>query len=120
TLLSSDFNRTPEVIAVMGIGIIALAGEIILSRYFSGTGQQKVNAVSSTVGLAVTVIAGFTLIPIYGLLGAAACASLSYLSIFIFLLFKIIRGTSLKLSDFILKKQDVVYFKRVLQKVRKS
>ncbi|MFT5669077.1 MAG: O-antigen/teichoic acid export membrane protein, partial [Vicingaceae bacterium] len=111
TLLSADFNRTPEVISVMGIGIIALAGEIILSRYFSGTGQQKINAVSSTVGLAVTVIAGFTLIPIYGLLGAAACASLSYLSIFIFLLIKIIRGTSLKLSDFILKKQDVVYFK---------
>ncbi|MFT5667930.1 MAG: hypothetical protein ACI9DK_002130, partial [Vicingaceae bacterium] len=51
---------------------------------------------------------------------AAACASLSYLSIFIFLLIKIIRGTSLKLSDFILKKQDVVYFKRVLRKVRKS
>jgi O-antigen/teichoic acid export membrane protein len=120
TLLSADFNRTPEVISVMGIGIIALAGEIILSRYFSGTGQQKINAVSSTVGLAVTVIAGFTLIPIYGLLGAAACASLSYLSIFIFLLIKIIRGTSLKLSDFILKKQDVVYFKRVLRKVRKS
>ena len=120
TLLSADFNRTPEVISVMGIGIIALAGEIILSRYFSGTGQQKINALSSTVGLAVTIIAGFTLIPIYGLLGAAACASLSYLSIFIFLLFKIIRGTSLKLSDFILKKQDIVYFKRVIRKVRKA
>ncbi|MDB9964186.1 polysaccharide biosynthesis C-terminal domain-containing protein [Vicingaceae bacterium] len=119
-LLGSDFNETPLVISFMSAGIIALACEVILSRYFAGTGQQKVNATSSSIGLVVTVVTGFSLIPTLGLMGAAACASLSYLSIFLFLFYKIITTTNLQTSDFLLKKQDFIYLKRVIRKVRKD
>ena len=117
-LLGADFNETPLVISFMSIGIVALACEVILSRYFAGTGQQKVNAISSSIGLVVTIIAGFSLIPTMGLMGAAICASLSYLSIFLFLFYKIIRTTSLQVNDFILKKHDFMYLKRVIRKVK--
>ena len=120
SLLGSEFNETPLVISFMSVGILALSCEVILSRYFAGTGQQKVNATSSSIGLVVTIIAGFSLIPTMGLMGAAACASLSYLSIFLFLFYKIIRNTSLQGQDFWLKKHDFIYLKRVIRKVRNS
>ena len=119
-LLGADFKETPLVISFMSLGIIALACEVILSRYFAGTGQQKVNATSSSIGLVVTIIAGFSLIPTLGLIGAAACASLSYLSIFLFLFYKIIQNTNLQASDFWLQKKDFTYLQRVIRKVRKS
>lgn len=118
SLLGVDFNETPMVISFMSIGIIALACEVILSRFFAGTGQQKVNATSSSIGLIVTVISGFTLIPTLGLMGAAICTSLSYLSIFLFLLYKIVSTTEVSLGDFIIKKQDFIYLYRVIRKVR--
>ena len=120
SLLGSDFNETPLVISFMSVGILALSCEVILSRYFAGTGQQKVNATSSSIGLIVTIIAGFSLIPTMGLMGAAACASLSYLSIFLFLFYKIIRTTNLQSQDFWLKKHDFIYLIRVIRKVRNS
>jgi len=119
-LLGSDFNETPIVISFMSVGIVALACEVILSRFFAGTGQQKINATSSSIGLVVTVIAGFSLITELGLIGAAICASLSYLSIFLFLFYKMIATTNVRGGDFLLKKQDFIYLKRVFRKVRKS
>jgi len=68
----------------------------------------------------VTVIAGFSLITELGLIGAAICASLSYLSIFLFLFYKMIATTDVRGGDFLLKKQDFIYLKRVFRKVRKS
>lgn len=116
-ILTAEFDQTPMVILMLSVGIAALAGEMILSGYFSGTGQQKVNATSSSIGLVVTLIAGFSLIPFYGLYGAAACASLSYLSNFIFLLYKITQSGHVKSSDFLITKSDFIYFKRVIRKV---
>ncbi len=119
-LLGTNFNETPLVISFLSVGIVALACEVILSRFFAGTGQQKVNATSSSIGLVVTIIAGFSLIPTLGLVGAAVCASLSYVSIFLFLFYKIIATTNTQAQDFILKKQDFIYLKRVFRKVQKS
>ena len=120
SLLGNDFNETPMVIAFMAVGIIALASEVILSRYFAGTGQQKVNATSSSIGLVVTIISGFALIPTFGLMGAAICSSLSYLSIFLFLFYKIVNTTAVKAADFLINKHDLIYLKRVVRKIRIS
>ncbi|MBL4708460.1 MAG: polysaccharide biosynthesis C-terminal domain-containing protein [Flavobacteriales bacterium] len=120
SVLKEDFRNTPQIIALMGIGVLALAGEIILSRYFSGTGQQKVNASSSSLGLLVTVVAGFSLIPSFGMWGAAITASCSFVSIFVFLLYRMIRSTDLQLRDFWFRKEDVVFLKRLIRLVRRK
>jgi O-antigen/teichoic acid export membrane protein len=115
TVLGSDFSSTPLIIACMSLGILALSAEVILSRFFSGTGQQKVNAGSSTLGLVVSLIAGFSLIPFYGIVGAAFTASLSYMSMFLFLLWKIVQKSSLSYSDFLFRYSDWVYLRRLLR-----
>lgn len=117
TILGEDFSHTPQIIGLMALGILALAGEVILSRYFSGTGQQQVNASSSSLGLGVTVIAGFALIPPFGISGAAIASSLSFLSIFLFLLYRMVKGTELGLHDFWFQKTDLIFFKRLLRLV---
>lgn len=111
--LGNDFNDVQLVVLIMSLGILSLAGEIILSRYFSGTAQQKTNAISSTVGLVVTCTSGFILIPSFGLIGAAITSSLSFISIFIFLLNRMLVKTELKLQDFYLKKDDILFAKKL-------
>lgn len=74
----------PEIVGLRSImllltpGILAMAASMMFSHYFSGTGAHHHNTIGSGIGLVVTLIAGFTLIPEYGLLGAAVTASLSY------------------------------------------
>lgn len=119
SLLSEDFTETPLVITGMSVGIVALAGEIILSRYFSGTGQQKLNATSTVIGLAVTFISGFSLIPTYGVLGAAICSSCSFTAMFVFMLYKIIQQNNFKLSELMISKADFIYWNRLLRSLKK-
>lgn len=114
-VLGDDFGNTAVLISFMSLGIVALAGEMILSRYFSGTGNQKINATSSTLGLLATLIAGLLLIPTYGLYGAAITSSVSYSCMYLFLFNRIIHKSSLRFSDFWIKKRDIQFMFRIVK-----
>ena len=74
----------PEVVGLhplllaMSPGLLAMAASQVLSHYLSGTGRIKHNTVASGLGLLVTIVFGFLLIPGYGLMGAAITASAAY------------------------------------------
>jgi O-antigen/teichoic acid export membrane protein len=74
----------PEVIGITPLiallvpGILSMAASQAFSHYFSGTAQNKHNVIGSGLGLVATVAAGLSLIPAYGLTGAAISASLAY------------------------------------------
>jgi O-antigen/teichoic acid export membrane protein len=74
----------PEVVGLhplllaMSPGLLAMAASQVLSHYLSGTGRIKHNTVASGLGLLVTVVLGFLLIPGNGLMGAAITASAAY------------------------------------------
>lgn len=65
-------------IALLVPGILSMAASQAFSHYFSGTAQNKHNVIGSGLGLVATVAAGLSLIPAYGLTGAAISASLAY------------------------------------------
>ena len=119
-LLSDDFYTTPLVIGGMAIGILGLSGEAIMSRYFSGTGQQKHNAISTCIGLVITLIAGLTLIPQYGFMGAAITSSCSFVGMFGYMTIMLTRLSHLRLSDFLYTKRDFQFFYRVARLVKNS
>jgi len=107
SVFSNEFTDINLIIMSMSIGIIALSCTMIISPYFSGTGNQKLNAHSAFAGFIVTVIAGLILIPKYNILGAGYTATLSYLvsMIYQFYLFK--KQSKVNLSVFLIKKQDI-------------
>ncbi len=108
-IFSNEFTDLNLIITSLSLGIIALSCTMIISPYFSGTGNQKLNARSAFAGLIVTIIAGIILIPKYNILGAGYTTSLSYLisMIYQFYLFK--KQSNTKISAFIIKKQDLKF-----------
>lgn len=115
-LLGEDYNGVKPIIVIMALGIVLQSAEIILSHYFSGTGQQKWNTYSAFVGMTVTLIAGFSLIPSMGAMGAALTSSLSYASMFLFLGILMSRQKGVQLSSFFPSKRDFRLVKRLMKR----
>ncbi len=75
----------PEVAGVRGVllllapGILAMSAAQAFGHYFSGTGRNLHNMISSGLGLAVTLSVGLWVVPRYGPQGAAFTASCAYL-----------------------------------------
>jgi O-antigen/teichoic acid export membrane protein len=77
-VFGKEFTALQSLIRMLAPGILFFACAIIMLNYFSGTGRQYINAVAGSAGLVVTLLLGFFIIPLYGLQGAAATASISY------------------------------------------
>lgn len=97
-VFQSEFGSLTSVVSSLSVGILAVAVSLMFSHYFSGTGKPVHNTISSGIGLIFTVIMGFTLIPLWGLVGAGIAASISYLSsmIYQFIVFKMQTGVSFR------------------------
>lgn len=78
-IFGEGFAGTRMVIWTLGIGVLVYNFSILIGHYFSGTGRYYVNATASSLGLVVSVILYFTLIPKFSLAGAGWATSLSYL-----------------------------------------
>ncbi|MFZ1617802.1 MAG: polysaccharide biosynthesis C-terminal domain-containing protein, partial [Flavobacteriales bacterium] len=87
------------IIAMLAPGILGLAASQAFSHYFSGTAQNKHNVIGSGIGLLAMLAAGFTLIPAFGLLGAAASGSLAYLAAGIYQALAFMRVTGAGFSE---------------------
>ena len=95
-LFGKDFTdiKTYCLLLAPGIAICGLTG--IYSHYFSATGNMKISATSSLVGLVITLSCSFILIPMFGTKGAAYtnCASYIVSALFLFFMFKKQSGVS--------------------------
>ena len=116
-LLTPGFAGIREVIIGLSIGIVALGSNRILSHYFIGSGNIKYSTYSSFFGLLILLIAGFILIPAYGVLGAAVTSSIAYFCMLIFSIVVFMRQTETSFHEFLLSKDDIKEFKnKILQK----
>lgn len=116
-IFQSDFTSITMVILSLSPGIIAVALSLILSHYFSGTGQPRFNTISSGIGLILTLILGFTLIPTWGLIGAGITASASYFCSMLYQIIIFKNKTSMKWKSFLPNKQDLAFFSKELKTI---
>lgn len=77
-LFSQEFKGITSVIRGLSVGIVAFGCHTILSQYLIASGHVRSCAASSCVGLIVLLIAGYFLIPAYGIPGAAVTSSLAF------------------------------------------
>jgi O-antigen/teichoic acid export membrane protein len=85
-IFGNGFSETRFVIWTLAAGVMVYNISILIGHYFSGTGRYGINAVTSSIGLVVSVILYFTMIPRYGMAGAGWATSISYLFTTIILL----------------------------------
>jgi O-antigen/teichoic acid export membrane protein len=77
-LFGEEFAGINHIIWTLCPGIVFFGVALVLGYYFSSTGKHIVNAIASTAGLAVTIILGFSIIPVWSSHGAGITASVSY------------------------------------------
>ena len=77
-LYGQAFGGSVPALWVLLIGIALFPPVTIVAAYFGGSGRPSVNARISAAALAVTLIGDLTLIPTFGIVGAAAASSVSY------------------------------------------
>jgi O-antigen/teichoic acid export membrane protein len=102
----------------MGLGIVATAGSMMFSHYFSGTGRPHHNMIGSAIGLVFTLVPGLIFIPRYGLLAAGLIASISYIMNMTYLMVVFIKMTGARASDFMIGIKDVRFVFNEMKKLK--
>ena len=107
-LFGAGFVAARVVVLILAPGMLFTSVTMIISHYFSGIGLPRYSMYGSTVGLVLTVSAGFVLIPVLGIKGAALTTSISYFVCMCYLLFIFIRKTGIGYNEFKIRKSDFI------------
>lgn len=105
-LLSGEFGDIRSVIMLMAPGVVFFSAHTVMANFFSGTGRPKYNLYASLIGLSVTIVAAFLLIPRMGIQGAAITISLTYLALFVYQWMVFRRLTGSRLSELLPNHSD--------------
>jgi O-antigen/teichoic acid export membrane protein len=77
-VFGADFGGLRALMWALAPGVWIFTYALVVGHYFSGHGRYVVNALASGLGLVLSLGASMLLIPVYGALGAAIAASISY------------------------------------------
>lgn len=120
-IFGPEFVQSKPVICSLLPGIVFLSCMSILSHHFAGYGKYWINAVGSVIGLTVTAVMGFILIPQMGqhnalnaLQTAGWISSCAYLASLIFALICFFKFTDVKARDFLIMRQDWKLLKEII------
>jgi O-antigen/teichoic acid export membrane protein len=114
-LFSGEFSGIRTVILLISPGIVFFSAHTILANYFSGTGKPKYNLYASLIGLSVTLVSAFVLIPLLGIQGAAITTTLTYTTLFIYQWMVFHKITNSKLSQLIPNREDWKWVRAEIQ-----
>lgn len=78
-LFGAEFGAVRTIVRLLSLGIIVFSFSTIVSHYIAGIGRYAINTLASAVGLIITLTGNLYLVPRWGVVGAGATASLSYL-----------------------------------------
>ncbi|MDR0393786.1 MAG: polysaccharide biosynthesis C-terminal domain-containing protein [Tannerella sp.] len=115
-LLTPEFAGIRKIILGLSPGIVALGGNRILSHYFIGSGKIRYSTFCSLFGLVVLWIAGFVLIPAFGVFGAALTSGIAYTGMLIFSLVVFMKQTGTTIPELIPSKNDWEVLRKKLQR----
>ena len=114
-LFSGEFNGIHTIILLISPGIVFFSAHTVLANYFSGTGKPKYNLYASLIGLSVTLISAFILIPLLGIRGAAITTTLTYSALFIYQWIVFHKQTGSRLLQLIPNKEDWEWVKTTVK-----
>ena len=106
-LFGKDFTGVSHLIRLLLPGILIFNLTMICSNYFAGTGRYLVNTLGSSIGLVVTLIGSYWLIPSQGTAGAALAATASYTATTLFTVLYFVKSTPHTFIELIPKFADI-------------
>jgi O-antigen/teichoic acid export membrane protein len=116
-LLNREFAGIRRVIGGLSPGIVALGSNRILSHYFMGSGNIRYSTFCSLFGLAILLIAGWALIPLYGVFGAALTSSVAYTGMLLFSLAVFMKQTGVSAKELLPSQDDITVLRGKIKRV---
>ena len=116
-LFSGEFADIRSVILLMSPGIVFFSAHTVLANYFSGTGKPNYNLYASLIGLSVTLVSAFILIPMLGIRGAAITTTLTYTALFIYQWIVFHKQTGSRLWQLVPNKEDWEWAKTTIKTI---
>ncbi|MEG2066841.1 MAG: polysaccharide biosynthesis C-terminal domain-containing protein [Tannerellaceae bacterium] len=110
-LFSAEFKGMRMVVVGLSFGVVALGCNSILGHYFIGSGKIRYSTYSSCIGLLTLLLAGYLLIPRYGVTGSAFSTSIAFCAMLAFSLTIFTRQTGARLREFLPERTDWLYLK---------
>jgi len=118
-IFKKDFTGLNLVILSLSGGILFMAVSTIFSHFFSGTGRHHHNTIASGIGVLLTLVFGFTLIPVYGIVGAGITATISYFSSLVYQIIVFKKLTKTAFIDFLITRSDLILMKNLTKEMLK-
>ncbi len=91
-------------------GVLVYNVSIILGHYFSGRGKYYINTIASTIGLAISILCYFLLIPHYDIAGAGMATSISYLATSIAVLVFFLSESKVGILSLMITGKDLIMY----------
>src|SRR6218665_1509446 len=111
-LLGKDFSATKNIMLHLSPGVLCISFSTVISHYFSGLGQQKVQLTANSLGLITTLASSYFLISRYQLIGACYAASLSYFMAALVLVVVFMKQNGFGLGDLFSFRKDLGLLKK--------
>ena len=115
-IFGKGFTGVKEVIWILSPGVLLYNFSIILGHYFSGIGKYHVNTIASSIGLAISIVLFYVLIPPFITLGAGIATSISYAVTSLVVLIFFLREAKIAGKDFLPSLDDLNIFRNLLRK----
>lgn len=106
-IFGKDFSHTKKIIIYLTPGIVALATSHIVEHYFSASYILRILYVKAFIGLGVTIICAWLLIPHYGIVGASITTSCANIVTATLLFRKFYKTTPFSISDFLISTHEL-------------
>lgn len=98
-LVGEGFREASLYFIVLSIPVMLTSYYQLITHYFSGQGNYRLNAGAGLIGAAVSVVFCFFLIPFFGMYGAALSSIAGAIAMFIFYIHRFMLHTSLGIKD---------------------
>lgn len=114
-MLGNDFDELVGLFPLLAPGIFFLIFNIIISHYYSGSGNPKMGLLGSAVGFFVTIVAGYLLIPALNMKGAAITATLSYFLSSMILMVIFMKQKKISIKEFVPSFKNLLFLKEKIK-----
>jgi O-antigen/teichoic acid export membrane protein len=100
-------------------GIVAFSAANVIASYLAGMGKPRLNLYVALAGLVVTIVLDLSLIPLFGIVGAAIASSLSYATSTVIVLWLFRRVSGLRVQQALVPtREDFVWGINLLRSMR--
>jgi len=99
-VFGESFNKMQIPMLIIIPGIFSLSVLALLSAYFAGKGNIRINLYAAIIGLTIMVTGDAILVPHYGIIAAAAVSTLSYIANVVYSMWHFYKGYSIKWTEF--------------------